>query len=267
MTLPTRFEDITKATLQALVTDGVRERKTVEYKRDAWDLKSDKGRKELLADVVSFANASGGDILVGVEVDDVHKDLPKAIVGIEVADEDSLKLQLQQIVRSGLDPRLPHFEPHLVPVDGGRIVLILRVGRSWCGPHMVRESGRFHSRTSNGKFELDVREIRAAMLATEEVGKRMAEFRADRVARVMANEAAMPLPAGAKFVAHLIPESSFEPGFAVNFAKADRLETVYYGRGWRSHNFDGVASYYTKEVASGIASAYCLLPAVTEWQR
>ena len=217
------------------------------------------GKKEFLADVVSFANASGGDILVGVEVDDVQKDLPKSIVGIEVSDEDSLKLQLQQIVRGGLDPRLPHFELHLVAIEGGRVVLVVRVGRSWCGPHMVKESGRFHSRTSNGRFDLDVREIRAAMLATEEVGKRMAEFRADRVARVVADEAAMPLPAGAKFVAHLIPESAFEPGAAVNFAKADRLEVVGYGRGWLSHNFDGVVRYYTQEVASGIVSAYSQL--------
>ena len=58
MTLPAKLEDITRATLQALVTDAVRERKTVEYKRDAWDLRSDKGKKEFLADVVSFANAS-----------------------------------------------------------------------------------------------------------------------------------------------------------------------------------------------------------------
>lgn len=259
MTLPNKVEEITKATLQALVTDALRERKTVEYKRDAWDLKSDKGKREFLADVVSFANASGGDILVGVEVDEVHKDLPKAIVGIEVADEDAMKLQLQQIVRTGLDPRLPHFELRLVSIDGGRVVLVVRVGRSWCGPHMVKESGRFHSRTSNGKFELDVREIRAAMLATEEVGKRMAEFRADRVARVMADEAAMPLPAGAKFVAHLIPEASFEPGFAVNFDRADALATVNYGRGLRSHNFDGLASYDARGVSSGLVSAYCQL--------
>lgn len=259
MTLPAKLEDITRATLQALVTDAVRERKTVEYKRDSWDLKSDKGKKEFLSDVVSFANASGGDILVGVEVDDVQKDLPKAIVGIEVADEDSLKLQLQQIVRTGLDPRLPLFELHLAPVDDGRVVLILRVGRSWCGPHMVKETGRFHSRTSNGKFDLDVREIRAAMLATEEVGKRMAEFRADRVARVMADEAAMPLPPGAKFVTHLIPEAAFELGFAVNFGRADALAPVNYGRGLRSHNFDGLASYDARGVKSGLASAYCQL--------
>ncbi len=51
--------------LQALVDNSVLECKTIEYKQ-ALPSNSESGKKEFLADVSSFANASGGDLIYGV---------------------------------------------------------------------------------------------------------------------------------------------------------------------------------------------------------
>jgi hypothetical protein len=251
MTLPARLDDITIQTIQSLVDQGVRERKFIEYKRDLPDLKAESHKKEFLNDVASFANASGGDLVFGIEVDKEQKDLPTKVVGIPVATEDALQLQIQGIVTGGLDPRVPKFETHFVPTAPGRGVLVLRVGKSWRGPHMVKETGRFFSRTSSGKFTLDVREIRDAMLAGEEIGKRMANFRAERIAAIMANEAPQDVGKGPKVIAHLLPEASFHPGARVDLGLVGQLPLVSGPSLWPTrHNFDGVATAQTQHDGS-----------------
>jgi len=76
---------------------------------------------------------------------------------------------------------------------------------------MVRETGRFHSRTSNGKYRLDATEIRRAILGRAEAQERLPRWRAERVARINALEAPVPLGAGPKVIFHAIPiaESGF----------------------------------------------------------
>jgi len=52
--------------IESLVTNQVRERRTLEYKRELPGNK-DSDKNEFLADVSSFANAIGGDLLFGVD--------------------------------------------------------------------------------------------------------------------------------------------------------------------------------------------------------
>ena len=60
------FDAITKADIDALIADAVNESKTLEYKQELPPkLKGE--RKEFLADVSSFGNASGGDIIYGIK--------------------------------------------------------------------------------------------------------------------------------------------------------------------------------------------------------
>jgi hypothetical protein len=64
--LEKRLEDVTPADLVALHDRHVTERRTLDYKRDLKFAGRD-DNKELLADVLSFANASGGDIVFGMD--------------------------------------------------------------------------------------------------------------------------------------------------------------------------------------------------------
>ena len=142
------LDQITEADLTQFLNAGVAERKTLDYKQQLPDM-NDAGKKELLADVSSFANTAGGDLVFGVsEV----AGLPTAIPGVSIADTDQLILRLDSIIRDGLSPRIRH-TTRAVPLANGNYVLIIRSERSWYGPHRLvfRGDSRFYGRTTNGK--------------------------------------------------------------------------------------------------------------------
>jgi predicted HTH transcriptional regulator len=90
--------DLALADIERLISDGVREDKSIEYKRDI-----PRDRAELLKDVSAFANASGGDLVFGIAEE---KGLPTQIVGLSLPDPDAEVLRLLQIIQTGLQPPL-----------------------------------------------------------------------------------------------------------------------------------------------------------------
>ena len=82
--IPRSFEDIAKSDIEALIANGVAERRTLDFKRETPG-NSEKDRKEFLADVTSFANAQGGDILFGI---DAPRGVATTIAGKKIDDPD-----------------------------------------------------------------------------------------------------------------------------------------------------------------------------------
>jgi predicted HTH transcriptional regulator len=89
-------EQITEVDLETLVASAVPESKVLEYKRDAIGA-SDRDRHEFLADVSSFANTSGGDLLIGIAE---SGGVPAEICGLVAPNIDQEILRLEQIVRT-----------------------------------------------------------------------------------------------------------------------------------------------------------------------
>jgi len=85
------IDQIDISDMQALIDNEVGESKTIEYKSE---LKIDLGddRKEFLADITSFANADGGDILFGIK-EDAKTNLPTELCGIEMEIDTPIILQ------------------------------------------------------------------------------------------------------------------------------------------------------------------------------
>ena len=102
--IPGPIKDVDVRALQALITNEVREGKTIEYKlKMPGSANSDV--VPFLATVSSFANTGGGDLLIGVEaVDGVPKHLP----GLEIDNLDKDTLRIEQVIRSNIEPRVPH---------------------------------------------------------------------------------------------------------------------------------------------------------------
>ena len=93
---------ISEQDLADLVQNGVPETRDLEYKQ-ALPGNSDSGKREFLADVSSLANASGGDLVIGVrEEEGVAVD----VTGVEVRSLDAEKLRLENIIRDGVQPRI-----------------------------------------------------------------------------------------------------------------------------------------------------------------
>src|SRR5580704_17537387 len=130
--LNTPLSQINEARLQALIAAGAAESRNIEYKRTIYGA-AHTDYSEFLADTSSFANVSGGDLVLGV---DATNGIPTAITPIAVPIEPEI-LRLEQVARGGLQPRMANIAFHPVPIRAGGNVLIIRVPRSYNPPHRV----------------------------------------------------------------------------------------------------------------------------------
>ena len=241
------ISQITEADLQALIDDSVPESKTIEYKQ-ALPGNSDSEKKEFLADVSSFANASGGDIAYGITEDrDTGK--PELLQGLTIENVDQEILRLENLIRSGIEPRLPSVTIRQIPLSNARVALIIRALKSWSSPHCVSfaDHYKFYSRGNTGKYRLDVNELRAAFGLSETAIERLRKFRIDRISRILAGETPIPFYDNAKIVLHLIPLISFNPAQSYSLgditSHPDRLPPIYCSSWSSRHNLDGFLTY------------------------
>lgn len=202
--IPKPVHEIKLADLEALV--GVaRESKTLEFKLEMPG-KAESELVPLLAGISSLANAAGGDFVLGVAARD---GLAEAVPGIAIANLDAEKLRLEQLLANGLEPRLPRIDIEPVECTAGCYTLVVRVPRSWVGPHRVKANNRFYGRSSGGRYPLDVGELRTAFVLADSVAERVRAFRAERLGQIGADETPVPLPPGGRAILHVIPFPPF----------------------------------------------------------
>jgi hypothetical protein len=208
------LEAITLADLQALVTHAVPEGKSIEYKRDFYNLdvpnqqQKVKQHEEMLKDISSFANTVGGDLIIGI---DENKGIPKSVCGFETPNPDALKLRITQIAQSGIEPRVA-FTIKSVEHSAGRYVFVIRVLPSMVAPHRVvyqKSFGQFYARTSSGAHQMDTSELRRSFNLSETIYDRIRTFRTDRVKAITAGETPVTLTDSPKIILHLIPQDSY----------------------------------------------------------
>lgn len=240
--------------IEALLKERTHESRTLDYKRDLL-LSKDEDKRELARDVASFANSAGGDIVFGVEEakDAEKKNLgyPGRIVGVDCPNFDATKQRLESIVRDTLDPRVQGIEIVAVPGFERGPVIIVRIPRSWSGPHMVTYQNQTHffARNSAGRQPLDVREIRAAFLGSAEAEKRVRAFRDERIGRVLANEMPVPLRSDerVRVVIHALPLATDDGRLdlkGLQAAGTGALRPPAESSGWTyRYNLDGLVAY------------------------
>ena len=233
--------------LQRLIDNQVREGRAIDYKRTLPGGK-DLEKKEFLADVSSFANASGGYLVFGM---DEAEGVATGIKGLVDINVDREILRLDSILQSGLEPRIPSPEMHIVSLQDGGSVLLMSIRRSWQRPHRVsfQEWGRFFSRNAAGKFPLSVPELRDLFLRSETIGEHMRAFSRERLNLIIAGDTPVSMPEGAKLVVHLVPFAAFDVGASIDLAalEQDRRGLNPLGEsGWnKRYNFDGFLTDYT----------------------
>jgi predicted HTH transcriptional regulator len=176
------LESITAADLQALIDNQVGESLYLEYKTEVFDKRDDKKKLQFLGSVSTFANAAGGDLLVGVKADN---GLPVELPGLAPPEIDSEVLRIKQVVGTGIEPYLsPQF--HSVPLPIGRAVLIIRVPRSWTAPHGIEINGHFQffRRHAAGRMPMTISELRTAFTFSSTVVEQTRKFRDERNATI-----------------------------------------------------------------------------------
>lgn len=252
--IPKQLDEIRKADIDVLVSGKIAERRTLDYK-EILPGNSDDEKREFLYDVSSFANASGGDLVFGVRdqknAAGKATGIPEAADGIAVANAASEIARLENIIQSGIAPRIPGIGFREVAGFTSGIVLVVRIPKSWAAPHMVTFKGatRFYSRNSTGKYPLDVFELRSAFALAESLPERLARFRDGRLARIVANETPILSTSGSKIVLHSVPLQALDPNFRLDLSTMSStlsplLRPMKPGGGWNwRFNFDGFVNY------------------------
>ena len=134
-------------------------------------------RREILAEVVAFANAQGGHVILGIDESTSH---PKRASGISTipacADlADRLRLQARDLIV----PQLPVLSVRALSTDGESGVVIMRVGASRAAPHRLRPILECYIRRADRTEAMTMREIQDLTLQRERgLGQVEARFEA-----------------------------------------------------------------------------------------
>ena len=238
------FDSLNEDDIVALLKNKVAERRTLEYKAEVPG-GTDADTREFLADASSFANTAGGYIVFGIQE---AEGVPVSIRGLRNLEADEETLRLEAKIRTGVTPRIPAVRTKKIELANGHSVIVLKIPQSWSRPHMVtfKNASRFYARASNGKYQLDVTQIRDAFAFASSASQRLRDFRLERVSDVVALQTPVPLPETATVLLHSIPLGAFSStGGSFDLSGPDvhaalgQVKPLYGSVNEQWHNFDG----------------------------
>jgi Schlafen, AlbA_2 len=236
---------ITVDMLRSLIESRIAEGQSIEFKRII-NVSDTKAKKNLCAELASFANASGGDIVFGVNE---KEGIASELLALPEFDADRTVLQLRQIFDSNIEPPVPGLQFCAVEVGHKQFALVLRIPRSWARPHaLLGESLQFLVRDGNRRRAFTLRELREVFGLSASIAARMKQFRADRIASLVADDTPARLSSRTLLVLHVMPQSAFDTPQSVDLSFLMKNSTLI----WPMHdtgfskklNFDGVLSYF-----------------------
>jgi hypothetical protein len=122
-------------------------------------------------------------------------------------------------------------------------------------------TSRFFSRQSAGKYQLDVAEIRSAVMATDSQAERIKRFREERIGRIIADETPVVLSTPHRLVLHMIPVASFLNRERLDLTKNGNLSTRFrpiYVSSWNHrYNLDGYMTWRPSRTEGEGVDSYC----------
>jgi hypothetical protein len=150
------------------------------------------------------------------------------------------------MLRDGIRPPIIGVEFVRIPLSGGSVAIVMHIPKSWNPPHQVtyQKAFRFYGRDTNGKYQLDVDELRSVFSLSASAAERLKLFRIDRIAKIVAGDTPLPLVNGPKMITHILPLAAFTSRtvFDLNLLWRDpsSLVGVLQGGGSPLFNVDGL---------------------------
>jgi hypothetical protein len=184
------LDAVTIADLDALIEAGARETGELEFKgslpfqpqknqpekADRWIEKGDRvgdyARDELLAEIVAFANADGGTLVLGLHE---TKTEPRIAERLEpLPNCEGLAQRLLDATEDVIEPRLASINVRAVTANQeGSGYVLMRVGKSLSGPHRLTTTREFYVRRGERASRMNVREIKDRTLELARLGDRI----------------------------------------------------------------------------------------------
>jgi hypothetical protein len=161
-----------KADFERLISDGIQESLTLEYKASA--ALSREQRNEICKDVSAFANSAGGQIVYGI----IEKDGMPLRVDDGVDTTAITKEWIEQIIDSNVQPRIDGLRIHAVPLGSARSAYAITIPPATTyAPHQAPDNKYYH-RQNFQSVPMEDYQIRDA-LRRETVAKPYVEFSLD----------------------------------------------------------------------------------------
>jgi hypothetical protein len=235
------INEITEQDLVELIDNQYSETKVIDYKRQLYS-NNREGTKELLSDVSSFANTSGGHIVFGISE---SKGYPTSPSPLSLTNPDETIRQLEGKIQDGIEPRIHNVEIGEVRFSPSGSALVIRIPKSWAAPHRVIYGGhdKFYARNSRGKYPLDVHDLRRVFAASESIAERIRSFRMERIEDILGERAPLLLDEGPMIVIHLVPTDAFSLAQSYEITEVverkELLEPMRLGGSIHLYNLDG----------------------------
>ena len=249
-----QLQEINIGDIQYLFDNKIPESRTIEYKAELPD-DTDVSKKEFLADISSFANSIGGDLIYGIKAVD---GIPVAIDGVQIDNQDAALLKYDSLIRDGLEPRIK-YNTRLINKYNDTYFLIFRIEKSWSSPHRViyKSHDKFYGRASNGKYPLDTYELREAFYSSGNLNERIKDYVKQRIESVSIDDVAFKLNDGGKILFHIIPFDAIINNERFDILKVGNLNQQLrpiYPNGWNNRiNLDGYLTYSLKDSPQSVS--------------
>lgn len=188
------------------------ESETIDYKEKVEN--SDTGKRDFAIDICSLANTEGGDLVIGIRE---HGLIPTDYPGIDSpADEQE---RLNNIIASRIEPRIHGIMfKSLETGISGKYLLVVRVPKSYNGPHIEISKHCFYRRHNHRNDPMSWKEISESFLSKRSVFDKIHEFLKGRIQGFFQSVPIdykylgppVALSPGITAIIHLIPIESFE---------------------------------------------------------
>ena len=205
------YKQWTEEDLHTLLSnDDFREGQFLDYKRTFDFLEAaDKNQKaktknELRNDVCSFANADGGDLIVGISE---KNGLASGINPIKIDNIDRFELELRNALLP-IQPAVPPVDFAFIPAADKGYVVVIHIEKGMLKPYITVEDQtafRFFIRRGNGKEPMSYSEISNNFLHAASLAAEIKRFRAERISELLEDNPGM------FGVIHVIPATFTNP--------------------------------------------------------
>lgn len=257
------INDVTEADLLNLVNESVSESRILDYKLE-FSGNGDGDKKEFLYDVAGMVNGGGGIILYGVE--EIAGGIAAAIPGIALPKGlPDVILDLENKLRAGINPRVQGHKIDGIPLKNGKYVIYIAVPSSLNAPHMVtfKDTNKFYSRNSVGKYPMNVQEIRDMVLLSADLPEKMDDWVRGRLGKISLDQGIIPHGVTLWQAVHIVPASSISKRFLLEseelFKAQQGLFTFGGGDTRFRFNVEGSLRYIMNNGMPGYVNSYTQL--------
>lgn len=240
------FDEINENDITALIENKVIETKYLEYKESLPD-DSDSSKEKYLANIVSFANTAGGVIIFGLKQNKAGE--AYEIKGIGTTNQDQDFLRLLQIIQNGIEPRIA--PPQIKGIKAnGQNIYILKIKPSFNKPHRVKKNQKFYGRNSNGRYVLDIDELRNLFLFSGTLEEKMEKIKINRLIKIKSFDFPFEFITNKIITLHIIPIASLYNRIQLNLESIEKKLFLFSpiepttASPQNIYNFEGKMKYY-----------------------